>query len=739
MGSSNRGGIPRKATRESGTVCASLFGTVPCRLDGENFGVDPRAISVIISGARPLWEFETTSPSFVAFNGVLEGFDRGSTSCLDNETFCFEHTHERLVVRGPIGYGKDLTLTLNVAGQMDTQPFSFRQPEVTAGRPNPYDASGASLEIQGLNFGGIPSPTKVYVNDKACTNSLWHEKHPADGFPYITCNAQKGVVGTTNVTLFVADQWSKHLPKLDDVDRAVLRSVCLPSDYFLENGTQTFYWGRANPGELCSKCPVGALCRTPSYDAPIAFGSYWLNSMDISGGRPTVANTVDTDFITAKEIDDYERAAGLPADTLRVRACPPERLFDPVLDAALIREYPYAAIHRRETCLEVVGCKPKEACLGSNKCAVGYEYQKERCEDSISGAANTSLFCNITLQCRTRKSGPACAEAIQKVCRCPPSWKDKSYTCLKACIRDNNKRSTLEASCPGVDLEKVAVGEHCTYLNPEDCMSCVKHTDASTNVEYGVCECDAGAPRCSKCTQFKYHKINGKCEECPDNMWLVIGGFIAGVIMFCAVMYVLDLQNFNLAFVSIGVDYFQVLAMFRNADIRWPVYLIQLFNFLDFFNLNIDIAAPECLLPEFDYRMKFAMTLLLPFVTLLVLLVTLLFHYIYKVFVLRRAVDKFFVSKLCGTFMLSIYYMYLMLTLRALQVFNCSPSDPDDGWTYTGFTSLECAGGAMPVWGPKTSTSKISIPCDDCFVRIYFGFPFINFCNHSLPRKQKIY
>ena len=101
--------------------------------------------------------------------------------------------------------------------------------------------------------------TKVYVNDKVCTNSMWHEKHPVDGFPYITCNAQKGVVGTTNVTLFVADQWSKHLPKLDDVDRAVLRSVCLPSDYFLENGTQTFYWGRANP-ENCALNAQLELC-----------------------------------------------------------------------------------------------------------------------------------------------------------------------------------------------------------------------------------------------------------------------------------------------------------------------------------------------------------------------------------------------------------------------------------------------------------------------------------------------
>jgi hypothetical protein len=65
---------------------------------------------------------------------------------------------------------------------------------------------------------------------------------------------------------------------------------------------------------------------------------------------------------------------------------------------------------------------------------------------------------------------------------------------------------------------------------------------------------------------YEYQKE--RCEECPDNMWLVIIGFIAGVVFFCAIMYVLDMQDFNLAFVSIGVDYFQVLAMFRNADIR---------------------------------------------------------------------------------------------------------------------------------------------------------------------------
>jgi hypothetical protein len=710
----------------------------PLILSGKNFGVNPRAISVKITGANPLWDFDPTNPTFIAFDGSLTSVNRGDTSCFDNGTFCFEHTHERLVVRGPIGYGEDLTLTINVAGQIDSVPFNFREPEVTAGSPNPYDASGSTLEIHGQNFGGTPSPTIVYVNDKICKNALWNERHPKDGFPYISCTAQKGVVGTANVTLFVADQWSKSMPILESVERSVLRSVCLPSDYHVENGTQTFYWGRANPGELCSKCPVGGLCRSPTYKPPIAFSSYWMSEMDISGGRPKVANTVDTDDITAKETDDYNRAAGLPKKAGRIRACPPERLFDPVLDAILIDQYAYATIHKRETCLGIVGCKPKEACLGGNKCALGYEYQNERCEAAIKPFSNTSLFCNTTIQCRTRTSGVACAKAIQAICQCPPSWKDKSYTCLKACLRDEAKLSALQKNCKGVDLNKAAVGEQCTYLNPEDCMTCVKHTNTNTNEEYGVCQCDPGATRCSKCTQFKYHKINGKCEECPDNMWLVIGGFIAGVIMFCAIMYVLDMQNFNLAFVSIGVDYFQVLAMFRNADIRWPVYLLQLFNFLDFFNLNIDIVAPECLMPEFDYRMKFGMTLILPLVTLVILLLSFSCHGFFQVCILRRAIDKFFISKLFGTFMLSMYYMYLMLTLRALQIFNCSPADPDDGWTYTGFTSLECAGGLCRCGDPRHLQDKLVLPAMVALCVYTLGLPLIIFIIINWPGNKKL-
>jgi len=50
-------------------------------------------------------------------------------------------------------------------------------------------------------------------------------------------------------------------------------------------------------------------------------------------------------------------------------------------------------------------------------------------------------------------------------------------------------------------------------------------------------------------------------------------------------------------------------------------------------------------------------------------------------------------SRLIATGVVMMYYLYLSVTKRALDVFNCNPTDPPDGNLYTPFTSLECDGG----------------------------------------------
>ena len=72
----------------------------------------------------------------------------------------------------------------------------------------------------------------------------------------------------------------------------------------------------------------------------------------------------------------------------------------------------------------------------------------------------------------------------------------------------------------------------------------------------------------------------------------------------------LDKRRFNLAFINIGWDYFQVLAMFTDCDVDWPPALKHLYRALSFFSFDIDIVAPECLVPDFPYETKFWMVIL---------------------------------------------------------------------------------------------------------------------------------
>ena len=128
------------------------------------------------------------------------------------------------------------------------------------------------------------------------------------------------------------------------------------------------------------------------------------------------------------------------------------------------------------------------------------------------------------------------------------------------------------------------------------------------------------------CTSGTYYRQNNECIPCPQNPELIIVGAVSALVILCIVMRELDKRKFNLAFVSIGWDYFQVLALFADADIRWPELLKQVFRALSFFNLDIDLVAPECLVPDLPYRHKFIATMLLPIIVIVFLFVAWAFN-----------------------------------------------------------------------------------------------------------------
>merc|ERR1711871_1888230 len=176
--------------------------------------------------------------------------------------------------------------------------------------------------------------------------------------------------------------------------------------------------------------------------------------------------------------------------------------------------------------------------------------------------------------------------------------------------------------------------------HPENCARCEKYAATDGSI-IGICSC-MSSMRCAMCTvggvKFAngsevqgYFRQNNECVQCPDNPWLLVLAFVIFVIVGVLAGYILNKKKFNLAFVSIGVDYFQVLALFRNVKTQWPPQMLDLFNYLSIFMIDIDIAAPECIVPNLEYTTKWWGAMLLPFFVAAALLGSYISTVIYSV------------------------------------------------------------------------------------------------------------
>ena len=247
--------------------------------------------------------------------------------------------------------------------------------------------------------------------------------------------------------------------------------------------------------------------------------------------------------------------------------------------------------------------------------------------------------------------------------------------------------------------------EHCNHVVPcepkEACLG--DNTCAAGYVSkapmYRCSSCDScyKAPGSTECQA--YYRRAGECIECPDNPWILVGAFLVMAVCLCAGGYVLNQKNVNLAFVSIGVDYFQVLAMFANSKIKWPPAIKEMFHAFSVFNLNLEITAPECSIPNLGYKTKWFFIEALPLAAGCIFLVLHCMLWFKKRCILRRAKRKAntHVSQLIAMLLVMLYYLYLYITRTVLDVFNCSPTDPPDGHEYLEVIFERCweAGGTQ--------------------------------------------
>lgn len=118
--------------------------------------------------------------------------------------------------------------------------------------------------------------------------------------------------------------------------------------------------------------------------------------------------------------------------------------------------------------------------------------------------------------------------------------------------------------------------------------------------------------RCSGCA-LKHYRLQQQCKACPNTAWLLIPLVVIGVLVVMGVMVWLSKRRINLAGLSIGVDFLQMLAMFGTYSFKWPSEIRAIYNAFSFANFNLELVAPECTVAV-SYSMKWAAVQALPLV-----------------------------------------------------------------------------------------------------------------------------
>ena len=131
---------------------------------------------------------------------------------------------------------------------------------------------------------------------------------------------------------------------------------------------------------------------------------------------------------------------------------------------------------------------------------------------------------------------------------------------------------------------------------------------------------------------------------------------------------------------SIGIDFFQVLAMFASTRVTWPQSIEKIYNWLSLFSFNIGITAPECAFTLY-YKTKWWVTVSAPMGVGMIFVAVHIYKVSIKRFVKSKTGSKVnsHLHLLIGTALYGFYFVYLYLCQVTLDVFNCAPVVSDDG------------------------------------------------------------
>ncbi len=196
--------------------------------------------------------------------------------------------------------------------------------------------------------------------------------------------------------------------------------------------------------------------------------------------------------------------------------------------------------------------------------------------------------------------------------------------------------------------------------------------------------------QCLKCTGkglscIPYYKLQNVCTKCPDNAILFLIGYILGGLTFVGLGIWLVTKIPSLAVISVGLDYFQILAVFSAFDVEWPSEVEKTFSAMSIFYANIEAASPECSV-EFGFTTKWAVAQMMPLAIVVILLSVHTGIRIYKrksgKWALKHSHEdeNRHLSRLIQVLVIGLNFCYLFATKMALEIFACI--EKEDGNYY---------------------------------------------------------
>ena len=545
------------------------------------------------------------------------------------------------------GQGKDVAVALDVDSRSDAGGLTldYNPPYISSTQANPADAAGQDdFKIKGSDFGPINNVTNrvaVFIGEDRCLGA----EQTSDST--VQCAMLGGRVGPKAIKLTAAGYTNFTYPSVSSGSSSRVLADVL-------NGVRVALDTLEKP--LSPRAVVGHLSSIPAMGSTLQVSENAQGHVHIhvlqktAGGRTQRRHLSEIQYSVVPH--SSHRAAVLPRSAQAANGT--GNSSDPSGDGTIVRIPSYTVsdypVNRLDGVFKI-----------QFHCQIGaYGQVAEECFPCPQGG-----YCEP--KCLSATTSGICVDFQEPYSE--PGWFGVATSVGSSdCDRAERPAPYDERAC-------------LNFLPCEPQEACIGNN---------LCKAGYEGERCGQCSTG-FFRVAGLCQPCPDLAGLFIALFVIMIIGIAVAGYVLNRKKMHLAFISIGVDYFQVLAMFATARVQWPQFLRDLYRLLSIFQINIDITAPECAIPNVKYASKWFVIETLPlFLGLLLVCI----HGIKWGVNYAMKVDSKHRNKhaptLIATGLLLMYYLYLLLTKTTFDAFNCQPTEPSDGKLYLEVEFIEC-------------------------------------------------